>query len=681
MSLYVRCLAFVTGREVPCFLAGWQVPSFLAGWQGHGYSAPMESSPAKPSASKHNPNKPDNQAPDTSQTKQDSVLGARGTDFDVEAFLKNLTKKPGVYQMIGAEEKILYVGKARNLKNRVTSYFRAAGLQAKTMAMVAKIQRIEITATQSETEALLLEQSLIKQERPPYNIVLRDDKSYPYITLTAHNEFPRLAFHRGTKRRDQKYFGPFPSAYAVRDSINILQRLFQLRHCDDSYFKNRSRPCLQYQIGRCSGPCVGLIDAQAYREDVDLAVMFLNGKSQAVLDTFKAKMTDAAEQLDYEKAARYRDQITRLRKVQENQYVHGEGGDVDIFAQAQANGVHCVQAMFVRKGRMLGQRTFYPKNELGLEEAEFLDAFLSQYYLAASDRDTPKTVIASHLGGDKQLLIDALSSRVQRKVEVVSQVRGERARWLQLALENAQMSVQTYLADRRNMFARFVDLQDILQLEHMPERLECFDISHTSGEATVASCVVFDTNGPLKSDYRRFNIEGVTAGDDYAAMEQALRRRYLRLKKGEAKLPDLLVIDGGPGQLGRATKVLEELQITEVQVLGIAKGPDRKVGLERFFLNGSEVGVDGSTAGAHLVQHIRDEAHRFAITGHRARRQKQRNQSELQEISGVGPKRRRQLLTHFGGLPGIKGASIEEIAKVPGLSRKLAESIYAQLHR
>ncbi len=603
------------------------------------------------------------------------------TAFDSEAFLKTLTKKPGVYRMIDAEDGVLYVGKARNLKNRVTSYFRASGLQAKTMAMVAKIARIEVTVTRSETEALLLEQSLIKAERPPYNIVLRDDKSYPYIYLTEHGDYPRLTFHRGAKRKGGRYFGPFPSAYAVRDSINILQKLFQLRHCDDSYFKNRSRPCLQYQIQRCSGPCVGLIEQEEYQDDVDLAVLFLEGKSQQVLDSFKTKMDKAAADLEYEKAARLRDQIQHLRKVQENQYVHGEGGDVDIFALVQDSGINCVQALFVRKGRMLGQRTFYPKNELDLALDAVMDAFLSQYYLAAKNRDLPKTIVVSHTGEDRDVLRDALTELGGRKVDIVRDVRGQRARWLDIAHENANLSVKSYIADRRNMFARFVNLQDVLGLETMPERLECFDISHTMGEATVASCVVFDSNGPLKSDYRRFNIEDITGGDDYAAMEQALRRRYTRLKQGEGLLPDLLVIDGGPGQVGRALQVLDELQVDGVQVLGIAKGPDRRVGLERYFLGATEVAIDGAGDAGHLLQHIRDEAHRFAITGHRQRRQKARQQSELDGIDGVGPKRRRQLLTHFGGVRGVKGASAEELAKVPGISRKLADSIYATLHQ
>ncbi len=601
--------------------------------------------------------------------------------FDSESYLKSLTKRPGVYRMLGEADEVLYVGKARNLKNRVTSYFRASGLQAKTMAMVAKIHNIEITVTRSETEALLLEQSLIKELRPPYNVVLRDDKSYPFIYLTGHREYPRLTFHRGAKSKTGRYFGPFPSAYAVRDSLNLLQKVFQLRNCDDSYFKNRSRPCLQYQIRRCTGPCVGLIDSADYQQDVDLAVMFLEGKSRDVLDIFKDKMTACAEAQEYEKAARIRDQIAHLRKVQESQYVHGSGGDVDVFALAAQSGVFCIQGLFIRGGRMLGQRTFFPKNELQLSDGALVDAFLSQYYLAAQSRDIPKVIVTSDHGEDVELLTLALAEQGGRQVQWVSQVRGQRARWLQLARENAQVSVENYVADKRNMFARFVDLQETLQLEDIPTRLECFDISHTMGEATVASCVVFDTEGPLKSDYRRFNIEGITGGDDYAAMEQALTRRYRRLQAGEARLPDLLVIDGGPGQLSRAISVLTELGVEGVNVLGIAKGPDRKVGLERFFLNGQEVSINGSSSAAHLLQHIRDESHRFAITGHRQRRGKKRRESELEGIAGVGPKRRRELLTHFGGLAGIKGASVDELAKVQGVNRKLAEQIYAVIHQ
>ena len=601
--------------------------------------------------------------------------------FDAESFLKTLTKKPGVYQMIAADGSVLYVGKARNLKNRVTSYFRASGLATKTMAMVSKIDRVEITVTSSETEALLLEQSLIKAQKPPYNIVLRDDKSYPYIHLTSDAEYPRLMFHRGAQRKGGKYYGPFPSAYAVRDSLNVLHKLFRLRQCDDSYFKNRSRPCLQYQIQRCSAPCVGLISPAQYREDVELAAMFLQGRSQNVLDVFKSKMEEAAAELDFERAARYRDQIAHLRKVQESQYVHGQGGDVDVFGLSQQGAGSCIQGMFIRKGRLLGQRTFFPKDELGLEAGEVMEAFLSQYYLARQHRDIPKQVIASAVAGRCEALAQALTDRSGRNVSISGDVRGQRARWLEMAQENALVSLQSYLANRSNVYARFVDLQDALQLESMPGRLECFDISHTMGEATVASCVVFDTDGPLKSDYRRFNIEGITPGDDYGAMEQALRRRYTRLQTGEGQMPDILVIDGGPGQVGKAIQVLADLQVNDVRILGIAKGPDRKAGLERFFLDGEEVAIEGAGGAGLLLQHIRDEAHRFAITGHRQRRQKARQRSELEDIDGVGPKRRRELLNHFGGMPGIKGASVEELAKVQGISRTMAQHIHDQLHQ
>lgn len=608
-------------------------------------------------------------------------MRAASTDskFDPEALLANLPRKPGVYRMLDQTGEALYVGKARSLKPRVTSYFRASGLASKTMALVAKIRDIEITVTNSETEALLLEQSLIKEERPPYNVVLRDDKSYPYIYLTDH-DFPRLTFHRGARRETGRYFGPFPSASAVRDSLNALQKLFRIRQCDDTFFKNRSRPCLQYQIQRCSAPCVGFVTPEAYRQDVELGVMFLEGRSDRVLDALKEHMAAAAKSLDFEQAAKFRDQISQLRRVQEQQYVHGEEGDVDVFAIADEGALACVQALYIRAGRMLGQRTWFPRNELRLGRKDLLTAFVSQYYLAGSDRDLPRTVITSEKVADAELLSEALSRLGQRKVAVASAVRGQRAGWLKLARDNAAYSLAAYLADKRNVYARFVGLQEALQLEDVPERLECFDISHTTGKETVASCVVFDTNGPLKSDYRRFNIDGVTPGDDYGAMEQALRRRYTRLQQGEGALPSILIIDGGQGQLGRALEVLGELQVEGVLVLAIAKGADRKAGLERFFTATGQVALTPHSDAFHLLQHIRDEAHRFAVTGHRQRRRQQRHRSELDGIPGVGPKRRRELLTHFGSLPALKGASPEEIAKVPGISRKLAEEVYGALH-
>lgn len=601
--------------------------------------------------------------------------------FDADRVVARLPSKPGVYRMLDHAGGVLYVGKARNLRSRVTSYFRASGLTAKTLALVARIANIEVTVTSSETEALLLEQNQIKELKPPFNVVLPDDKSYPYIYLTDDPDFPRLTFHRGAKRRTGRYFGPFPSASAVRESLNILQKLFRIRQCEDSYFKNRSRPCLQHQIARCSAPCVKYVTPAEYAEDVRHAVMFLDGRNEAILDEFKVSMEDAAAKLDFERAAKYRDQITQLRKVQEQQYVHGESADSDVFAIVTQSGNACVQGMFIRGGRLLGQRTWFPRNELDEDPGPLLGAFLGQYYFGGAEREIPRCVIGSVDIPDREVLEEALTTRAGRRVEVTTQVRAQRARWVQMALENAALALNAYQSDRKNVFARFVALQEALGLEDMPERLECFDISHSSGEATVASCVVFDTNGPLKSDYRRFNIEGVAGGDDYGAMQQALRRRYERLKSGEGKLPDLLIIDGGMGQLAIAQEVLTTLQIEGVQLLGIAKGPTRKAGLESIFLAGhGEVALAPQGAAIHLLQHIRDEAHRFAISGHRNRRGKARRQSELEGISGIGAKRRRELLRHFGSVAGVRGASVEEIAKVPGVSRKLATEIYAALH-
>lgn len=601
--------------------------------------------------------------------------------FDSENFLKNLTTKSGVYRMFDSKGQTLYVGKAKNLRSRVTSYFRAKGLQTKTMAMVAKIADIEITVTASEMEALLLEQNLIKAQRPPYNISLRDDKSYPFVHITGHPEFPQLRFHRGSKGKTGEYFGPYPSAASVRDSLNLLQKLFLVRQCDDNFFRNRSRPCLQYQIQRCSAPCVGHITADEYQQDVQLATLFLQGKSANVLKVFQDKMEKAAEALEFEKAARYRDQISHLRRIQERQYVHGAKGDVDVFALAEDSGRCCVQALFVRNGQVLGQKSHYVSNELAIDRAALLHAFLSQYYLTGDHFDPPSTVLVSDYNDDFGVLQRALEERANRKIHLSKAFRGQRARWVGLAADNAAVNLQARGAARSQMNTRFADLQSALSLASPPRRLECFDISHTMGEATVASCVVFDESGPLSSDYRRFNVTDIVGGDDYAAMEQALTRRYKRLKDGEGQLPDLLVIDGGLGQVNRALQVLGALQLDhEVGVLGIAKGPDRKAGLERFFLGSVAVHIDGHSPAAHLLQHIRDEAHRFAITGHRQRRAKARNQSLLEGIAGVGAKKRRQLLLHFGSISAIKGASIEELSKVQGISKAIAADIYKHFH-
>ena len=602
--------------------------------------------------------------------------------FDAQSFLKNLTSRPGVYRMLEENGDVLYVGKAKNLKNRVSNYFRSTALDSKTIALVARINRVEVTVTNSETEALLLEQSLIKELKPPYNIVFRDDKSYPFIFLSSEDKYPRLAFHRGAKKKKGKYFGPFPSAYSVRDSLNILQKVFLVRQCEDTFFKNRSRPCLQYQIKRCSAPCCDLVSKEEYSEDVAHAVMFLEGKSRDVLEDYANKMEQCAEDLQFEKAAKYRDQISHLRKIQEQQYVVGNQGDIDIMVAVKSPGGVCVLVMFIRGGRMLGNKTFFPSTRLNEDEAAVLAAFLPQFYLAEnSSREIPKDIVVNSKLEDKSLFTDALSDRANRKISVGDNVRGHRQRWVNIAVTSAEQALGSHLANRNNINQRFIALHEGLQLDSMPGRLECIDISHSSGEATVASCVVFDKNGPLKSDYRRFNIDGITPGDDYAAMAQALRRRYTRIKKGEGKLPDILFIDGGKGQLSEAEKIFEELQIVGVILIGVAKGPTRKAGLERLFMSGvGEVTLAADNPGLHLIQHIRDESHRFAITAHRNRRGKKRTKSVLEGIDGVGPKRRRSLLRHFGGASQVQSASTDELTKVEGISRKLADHIYATLH-
>lgn len=604
------------------------------------------------------------------------------TPFDSKAFIKQLPSTPGVYRMFDEEEAILYVGKAKNLKNRVSSYFRSNALDSKTMALVSRIQKVETTVTGSETEALLLEQSLIKEYKPPYNIVFRDDKSYPYILLTTGDKYPRLAFHRGAQKKKGRYFGPFPSAYSVRDSLNILQKVFQVRQCEDTFFKNRARPCLQYQIKRCSGPCCDLISTEDYADDVQHAAMFLEGKNNAVMQDYANKMEDASDKLEFEQAAHYRDQVGHLRKIQEQQYVVGNQGDIDVHAVVINPGGVCVLVMFIRGGRMLGNKTFFPKTRLDENKSEVLAAFLPQFYLSGSGgRETPPEVVVNARIEDKFVLEGALTSQSGRKVMISDNVRSHRKRWVDLAVANAEQSLGSHMASRNNLQQRFQSLQEALSLEEMPGRLECFDISHTSGEATVASCVVFDHNGPLKSDYRRFNIDGITPGDDYAAMSQALSRRYTRIKKGEGLLPDILFIDGGKGQLSEAEKIFEELQIKGVTLVGIAKGPTRKAGLESLILSGRpELSLAQDNPGLHLIQHIRDESHRFAITAHRNRRGKKRTESVLEGIDGVGPKRRRSLLRHFGGSAQVASAGLEELAKVEGISRILAEHIYATLH-
>jgi excinuclease ABC subunit C len=604
------------------------------------------------------------------------------TSFDSGAFVKNLTTRPGVYRMLSSDGDILYVGKAKNLKNRVGSYFRKTSLDAKAMALVARVADVNVTVTDSETEALLLEQSQIKEWRPLYNILFKDDKSYPYIYLSTQDAYPRLAFHRGARKKNGRFFGPFPSAYSVRDSINVLQKAFRVRSCEDSFFRNRSRPCLQYQIKRCSGPCCELISEDDYAVDVSNAVKFLEGKSHEVLEQYSKRMDQAAANLDYEKAAIHRDQISHLRKIQEQQHVVAAGGNIDvIFAEKAAAGL-CVLVMFIRGGRMLGNKNFFPSNRLDEQPSGVLSAFLSQFYLSGTaGRDVPSEVVVNAQLDDKVLLESALRQARGTKVRISDKVRGTRARWLGIAGNSAKQALGSHLAQRDNLNRRFQALQEALGLDQMPDRLECFDISHTQGEATVASCVVFDQAGPRKADYRLFNIKDVTAGDDYAAMEQALRRRYTRLQKGEGHLPDVLFIDGGKGQVTQARTVLEDLQVEGVLIIGVAKGPSRKAGLESLIIPGEpELELPPDHAGLHLIQHIRDESHRFAITGHRQRRGKKRTESQLDGIQGIGPTRKRNLIRYFGSVKQVLSASMAEIARVEGISQKLAEHIYTTLH-
>lgn len=603
--------------------------------------------------------------------------------FDATELLKSLPDKPGVYRMLDCKAHVIYVGKASSLKKRVSSYFQRSAQAPKTHAMVSQICDVEITITRTEGEALLLESNLIKEFRPRYNILLRDDKSYPYIYLSSDQQYPGLSFHRGARKGKGRYFGPYPGSGAVRESLGLLQKLFLIRQCEDSFFANRSRPCLQYQIKRCTAPCVKLISAEDYAEDIAHAVMFLEGKSSFMIDEFVAKMEQAAQNLEYEKAARFRDQIVALRRVQEKQYVSREKGDLDIIACVTENNQACVVVFYIRAGNHLGHKTFYPKQTAAAQDAEVLGAFLSQYYLVYRKRDDiPPVLLVNHEPAEKTLLEHVCSEQSGHRVEISHRVRSERARWIEMAEANARASLAGQIASKANMLNRFEMLQDALKLESLPQRLECFDISHTSGEATVASCVVMDINGPVKSDYRRFNISGITPGDDYAAMQQALMRRYTKLKTGEGKLPDILLIDGGKGQLAEAERVLEELQISDVILLGVAKGPGRKPGLETLFLSGqsSPIILPQESPALHLIQQTRDEAHRFAITGHRQRRAKARKESILESIEGMGPRRRQQLLRQFGGLQGVMRAGVEDLASVNGISKQLAQRIYDTLH-
>jgi excinuclease ABC subunit C len=597
--------------------------------------------------------------------------------FDGKAFVRTLSGSPGVYRMLGGADEVLYVGKAGSLRKRVGSYFLKPRMEPRIAAMVAQIARVEVTVTRTEGEALLLEAQLIKSLRPRYNILLRDDKSYPYIYMSAGQDYPRMGFHRGAKTGKGSYFGPYPSAYAVRESLNLMQKLFLVRQCEDSYFRNRSRPCLQYQIKRCSAPCVGLIAVAEYADSVRHAAMFLDGKSNEVVEELAAAMEKSSAGLDFERAAVLRDQVATLKRIQAQHYVQGASADLDVLACRIDSGTACVSVLFFRNGVNLGSRDFFPKPGIDALESDVLTAFIAQYYL---ERPAPRELIVSHSLPDAALLSEVLSGQSGHGVEVKDSVRAERARFLELARKNAEAALAMRLASNRTMHERFEALRDLLELDETPHRLECFDISHTMGEATVASCVVFGPDGAEKSQYRRFNINGVEPGDDYGAMRQALERRYRRQQAGEGKLPDVLLIDGGKGQVKQALDVLADLAIAGVLVVGVAKGPERRAGHESLIVGDKTLWPGPESAALHLIQSVRDEAHRFAITGHRQRREKAREKSRLEDIGGIGAKRRAALLKHFGGIAGVAAAGAEELARVKGVSRELAERIYASFH-
>jgi len=598
--------------------------------------------------------------------------------FDPKPILKSLPSLPGVYRMVNSEDAVIYVGKAKDLKKRVSSYFNKNLSSPRTRMMVSQIVKIETTVTRSEAEALLLENNLIKGLMPRYNVLFRDDKSYPYITLTG-DKFARLAFHRGAQKKGNQYFGPFPNTYAVRESIQLLQKVFKLRTCENTVFANRSRPCLQYQIERCTAPCVGYVTVEDYANDANHAAMFLEGKTNEVMNALANKMNTAAASQEYETAGIYRDRMQALRQVQAKQFVSDFSvSDADVIACANLGGQHCINLVMIRGGRHLGDKSFFPKNTQDAELAETVEAFLTQHYVA---QNTPPLIVCGS-EVDSKNFEQGLSEQSGRKIRIITNAIGDKRVWLKMAQTNAELALTQKTFEASNQEARLLALREALHLSESVERIECFDISHTMGEATVASCVVFDKGNLQNSEYRRYNITGITPGDDYAAMRDVLTRRYKKVAAGEGKRPDLVFIDGGKGQLGVAIEVMQEVGLEDILLVGIAKGEERKPGLETMIFSdtGEMLNLEKDNHGLHLLQQIRDEAHRFAITGHRAKRAKARMHSSLEDISGVGAKRRKALLTRFGGLEGVKSASIDEIAQVEGLSRSLAEKVYEQLH-
>ncbi len=602
--------------------------------------------------------------------------------FDGKEYAKTLSQSPGIYLMYDKNKKCLYVGKAANLKKRVVSYFSGKPLTTKLQVMINKVSSMNVIVTGTEAEALLLESNLIKEYQPRFNIQLRDDKSYPYIYLDTRHAFPRLGFYRGTRKVKGKLYGPYPSAKSVRETLALLQKIFPVRQCRDSFYSNRSRPCLQYQIKRCPAPCVNFINERDYGENVKLVQLFLEGKSDELLTVFSEKINALSKQLKFEEAALYRDKLLALQRIYQNQNIEGTKIDIDLCALAAFQYNYCVAVTFVRSGRLVGTRYYPVKNKLEYSDNDLLESFISQYY---SSHPLPDEIIVNKKLTQRSLLESALSSLNKSTVSLIikDSVRSDRAKWLALTTENAL----NYLQQKEKANTRYEDmfkaLKTELVLESVPERIECFDISHSQGESTVGSCVVFDKSGALKKDYRRFNITDVTAGDDYAAMRQTLTRRYSRIVNEQGTLPDMILIDGGIGQLNIANEVMSEFAINSIQLIGVAKGEGRKPGLEKLIVAGTDTKIyhlKKTSSALHLIQQIRDEAHRFAITGHRQKRSKNRFQSQLEKIPGIGNKRRKALLTYFGGIQGIKRAGVDDLQNVEGISRQLAESVYKHFH-
>ena len=599
--------------------------------------------------------------------------------FDLRHFLDSLPQQPGVYRMLDQNGVVIYVGKAKNLKKRVVSYFQNKEAAPKQQALIARTASMDVRITNTEAEALLLECQLIKRHRPRYNVTLRDDKSYPGIYVSTQHPFPRISFYRGNRLREGLHYGPYPSALAVRECLKLLQRVFPVRQCRDSFYENRTRPCLEYQIDRCTAPCVGLVDSETYGQDVKDTLMFLEGDGSALIDSLIQRMEKASEALAFEQAARYRDQIALLRTILEKQSVSGDQGNLDIFAIAHRGGIACIHLAMIRNGLLIGDRNHFPLTGDATDSGEILASFIGQYYL---EKEIPREIRVNTTIQESDLLEEVLAQQSHHAVQITSAGRGDRARRIALAEMNAETALEAHLASRASLLARFETLAEVLSLSCVPERLECIDISHTQGQQTVASCVVFDRQGPVKSAYRRFNIESITQGDDYAAIAQTVERHYRRILSGECPAPDILFIDGGKGQVSAARRALRGLGHFPTRLFGVSKGPDRKVGQEVIVCGDSHRSfmLPSHSSALLLIQQIRDEAHRFAVTGHRQRRAKILTQSVLDEIQGLGPKRRQQLLREFGGLREIRKASIDALASVEGISRQLAERIHAQIH-